>query len=139
METHFDSVHAGSTDLARAAACTCDNQIACALGFCAARHLSLCVMRLQLAFNFDLQLAHGRAPTSKKMVFRNNLLVCLIPHLHVCEIPLHTLLTRCRDVHTFVEAQVSISGNFVFQTLVVVSVCSQLPMNILSSKDSPSA
>ena len=51
--------------------------------------------------------------------FSNYLLERLIPHLHVCEIPLHTLLSHCRDVHTFVEAQVFISGNFVFQVLVV--------------------
>ena len=34
------------------------------LELCAARHLSLCVMRLQLAFDFNLQLANGCAPTS---------------------------------------------------------------------------
>ena len=79
---------------------------------------SFCVMRLQLAFVFDLQLAHGCASTSK-MVFCNCLLERLIPYLHVCAIPLHTLLIHCRDVHTFVEAQVFISGNFVFQMLVV--------------------
>ena len=44
--------------------------------------------------------------------FRNCLLERLILHLHVCEIPLHTLLIHCRDVHTFVEAQVFISRNF---------------------------
>ena len=49
----------------------------------------------------------------------NHLLERLIPHLHVCESPLHTLLIHCRDVHTFVEAQVSISGSFVSPTLVV--------------------
>ena len=51
--------------------------------------------------------------------FRDYLPERLIPHLHVCEIPLYTLLLHYRDVHTFVEAQVSISGSFVFQTLIV--------------------
>ena len=51
--------------------------------------------------------------------FRNCLPERLIPHLDVGEIPMHTLLIHGRDVHTFVEAQVSISGNFVFHTLVV--------------------
>ena len=54
-----------STDLPPAATCRCDKQTACALGLCAARHLSPSVMRLQLAFDFVLQLAHGCAPFSK--------------------------------------------------------------------------
>ena len=36
----------------------------------------------------------------------------LVPHLHVCEIPLHTLLSHSLDVHTIVEAWVFISSNF---------------------------
>ena len=59
MATQFDGVHAESTDLPRAATCTCDKQTACVLELCAARRLSLCVMRLQLAFDFNLQLSHG--------------------------------------------------------------------------------
>ena len=139
MATRSDSVHARSTDLHRAATCTCDKQTACVLGLCAARHLSLslCVMRVQLAFDFDLQLAH-----EQEWFFRNYLPERLIPHLHVCEIPLRTLLIHCRDVHTFVKTQVSISGNFVSQTLVVrfrLDVFPKMPMNILPSEDSSSA
>ena len=59
-----------------------------------------------------------RGALLQQICFRNYLLVRLIPHLLVCEIPLHTLLIYCRD-HTFVETQVSISGHFVSQTLVV--------------------
>ena len=51
---------------------------------------------------------------------------------------LHTLLIHCRDVHTFVETQVSISGNFVSQTLVVRFQTRRVPIcqwNILPSEE----
>ena len=120
MASHFDSVHAECTDLPRAATCTCDKQTACVLVLCATRHLSLChATPARVRF---------RSPTGTRVrsykqrgFFGNYLLVLLIPHLLLCEIPLHTLLIYCRDVHTFDKAQVFISGNFVFQMLVVRS------------------
>ena len=110
MASHFDSVHAESTDLPRAATCTCDKQTACVLVLCAARHLSLChATPARVRFRSPT----GRVRSYKQRgFFGNYLLVLLIPHLLLCEIPLHTLLIYCRDVHTFVEAQVFISGNF---------------------------
>ena len=73
--------------------------------------------------------------------FRNYLPERLIPHLHVCEIPLHNLLIHCRDVHTFVETRYPSPATLSSKRCLCVSdsTCSQLPMNILSSEDSPSA
>ena len=82
MATRSDSAHARSTDPHRAATCTCDKQTVCVLGLCAARHIFLCVMRLQLAFDFGLQLSHGCAPTSKNgfsaTIFLNASSPCLM-------------------------------------------------------------
>ena len=102
----------------------------CTRARCSSSSFSLCVMRLQLAFDLDLQLAHGCAPISKNGFFRNYLLERLIPHLHVCEVPSRTLLIHRRDVHTFVEAQVFISRNFVFQMQVVRFRFDVLPLAI---------
>ena len=101
MATRFGSVHAGSTVFRRAATCTSDGQTARVLGLCAARHLSLCVMRLQLAFDFDLQLAHGCAPISKNGFSATFFLNASF--LIFTSGKTHTLLIHCRDVHTFVE------------------------------------
>ena len=55
----------------------------------------------------NLPLLRFRPPSGTRMrshklerFFRNSLPERLIPHLHVCEIPLHTLVIHCRDVHT---------------------------------------
>ena len=118
MATHFDSVHAGSTDFLRAAACTCDKRIARVLGLRAARHLSLSLCHATPArVQFRSPSGTRMRSYKQKCFFRIYLLVRLIPHFLVCEILLHILLTHCRDVHTFVKAQVFISGNFVFQML----------------------
>ena len=136
MATRFDSVHAESTDLTRAATCTCDKQTACVLGLCAARHLFLPVSCVRF-----------QSPTSTRVrsykqewFFRDSLLVRLIPHLPDNEIPLHTLLISV--VMSILSSRPRYSSPATLSSkcwlCVSDSSCSQLPMNSLPSEDSPS-
>ena len=75
-----------------------------------------------------------RPPTGTRMCsheqerfFRNYLPERFIPHLHVCEIQLHTLLIHCRDVNTFVETQVPNAG-CAFQTRRVLCATRHLSL-----------
>ena len=140
MATRFDSVHAGSTVLHRAATCTCDKQTARVLGLCAARHLSLCVMRLQLAFDFDL-LAHECNPMSKNgfsaTIFLNaSFLISTSVKSH-CTPCSFTVVMSILSSRPKYPSPATLSPKRCL--CVSDSTCSQLPMNILPSEDSPSA
>ena len=98
-------------------------------------------MRLQLAFDFDLQLAHGCAPMSKNgfsaTIFLNALFLIssfVKSHCTPCSFTVVMSILSSRPRYPSPE---TLSPKR--WLCVSDSTCSQLPMNILPSEDSPSA
>ena len=113
----------------------------CTRALCSSSSFSLCVMQLQLAFDSDFQLAHGCAPMSKNgfsaTIFLNaSFLISTSVKSH-CTPCSFTVVMSILSSRPKYPSTATLSPKR--WLCVSDSTCSQLPMNILPSEDSPSA